>query len=115
MIVCASLNFSYCHMQLECAQQRHSYFSNTSKKFSITYLLIANQYILFFNFQPILCYLEGMWTNSDGSKIDEPFESDRHFVDATSYFDLQVKLRQKLAQTWTIVTKLGLVNMFYKL
>ncbi|KAJ7378062.1 hypothetical protein OS493_024724 [Desmophyllum pertusum] len=26
-------------------------------------------------------------------KIDEPFESDRHFIDATSWFDLQEKIR----------------------
>ena len=43
-------------------------------------------------FKPVLCYLEGTWTNT-GSKIDEPFHSDRHFLDAKSWFDLQEKFR----------------------
>jgi len=44
-------------------------------------------------FKPILCYLEGAWTTSTEGKIEEPFESDRHFVDASSWFDLQEKVR----------------------
>jgi len=46
-------------------------------------------------FKPILCYLEGMWTVSKGDKeaIDEPFDSDRHFIDASSWFDLTEKVR----------------------
>lgn len=37
-----------------------------------------------------LCYLEGMWTNASPDTIDEPFTSDRHAIDAKSFFDLQV-------------------------
>jgi len=46
-------------------------------------------------FKPILCYLEGMWTVSKGADaaIDEPFDSDRHFIDASSWFDLTEKIR----------------------
>jgi len=40
--------------------------------------------------QPNLCYLEGQWTNVDGDTIDEPFHSERHHLDADSFFDLQV-------------------------
>ncbi|XP_031572211.1 uncharacterized protein LOC116306318 [Actinia tenebrosa] len=43
-------------------------------------------------FRPVICYLEGAWTAA-GDKIDEPFESDRHFIDASSWFDLQEKIR----------------------
>ena len=43
-------------------------------------------------FKPVLCYLEGAWTKAE-KKIDEPFESDRHFIDASSWFDLQEKVR----------------------
>ncbi|XP_028411763.1 uncharacterized protein LOC114534508 [Dendronephthya gigantea] len=43
-------------------------------------------------FKPVLCYLEGTWTKNS-KNIDEPFESDRHFVDASSWFDLQEKIR----------------------
>jgi len=45
-------------------------------------------------FKPILVYLEGAWTlgAADG-KIDEPFSSDRHHIDATSWLDLQDKVR----------------------
>ncbi|KAK2171221.1 hypothetical protein NP493_1090g00063 [Ridgeia piscesae] len=42
-------------------------------------------------FKPVLCYLEGAWTNSDS--LEESFFSDRHFLDATSWFDLQEKVR----------------------
>lgn len=44
-------------------------------------------------FQPVLCYLEGAWTTSKGDSIDEPFESDRHAIDASSWFDLQEKVK----------------------
>ena len=44
-------------------------------------------------FQPILCYLEGAWTTKTGETIDEPFFSDRHFVDAKSWFELQERFR----------------------
>ncbi|PFX28133.1 hypothetical protein AWC38_SpisGene7133 [Stylophora pistillata] len=43
-------------------------------------------------FKPVLCYLEGAWSTAT-EDIDEPFESDRHFIDATSWFDLQEKVR----------------------
>ena len=43
-------------------------------------------------FKPVLCYLEGAWTRP-GKSIDEPFHSDRHFVDAKNWFDLQDKFR----------------------
>ncbi|KAL9989562.1 hypothetical protein ACROYT_G004124 [Oculina patagonica] len=43
-------------------------------------------------FKPVLCYLEGAWTTAT-KEIDEPFESDRHFIDAKSWFDLQEKVR----------------------
>lgn len=43
-------------------------------------------------FKPVLCYLEGAWTKSAG-KIDEPFFSDRHQIDASSWMDLQDKIR----------------------
>ena len=44
-------------------------------------------------FQPVMCYLEGAWTKADGDKIDEPFDSDRHFIDANGWFDLQERVR----------------------
>ena len=43
-------------------------------------------------FKPILCYLEGAWTSST-EKIDEPFTSDRHQIDATTWWDLTEKVR----------------------
>ena len=43
-------------------------------------------------FKPVLCFMEGAWTTS-GKHIDEPFFSDRHFVDAKSWFELQEKFR----------------------
>ena len=43
-------------------------------------------------FKPVLCYLEGGWT-MDTKTLSEPFESDRHFIDASSWFDLQEKVR----------------------
>ncbi|CAH1780052.1 unnamed protein product [Owenia fusiformis] len=43
-------------------------------------------------FKPVMCYLEGAWTKSSKS-INEPFFSDRHFIDASSWFDLQEKIR----------------------
>ncbi len=44
-------------------------------------------------FKPVLCYLEGAWTSSDGDSLDESFDSDRHFIDAASWHDLQDKIR----------------------
>ena len=43
-------------------------------------------------FRPVLCYLEGSWTNSQQGSIDEPFESDRHHLDASSWLDLAEKV-----------------------
>ena len=43
-------------------------------------------------FKPVLCYLEGAWTTAT-KDIDEPFESDRHFIVVKSWFDLQEKVR----------------------
>jgi hypothetical protein len=43
-------------------------------------------------FKPVLCYLEGSWTNSDQNSIDEPFDSDRHELDASSWLELQEKV-----------------------
>ena len=43
-------------------------------------------------FKPVLCYLEGAWTYPS-SEIEEPFESDRHFIDAKSWHDLEEKVR----------------------
>lgn len=47
-------------------------------------------------FQPVLCYMEGMWTESTKGKMTEPFESDRHKIDADSFHDLQVRSSQLL-------------------
>ena len=44
------------------------------------------------HFKAILCYLEGAWTVSDGDALDESFDSDRHFIDASSWHDLQDKV-----------------------
>ena len=43
-------------------------------------------------FKPVMCYLEGGWT-TDTKTLSEPFQSDRHFIDASSWFDLQEKVR----------------------
>eukprot|EP00056_Hartaetosiga_gracilis_P010237 m.150073 g.150073 ORF g.150073 m.150073 type:complete len:1083 (+) comp13278_c0_seq1:52-3300(+) len=43
-------------------------------------------------FQPILCYLEGTWIKPN-EEIDEPFESDRHFIDARTWRELYDKNR----------------------
>ncbi|XP_069131371.1 uncharacterized protein [Argopecten irradians] len=43
-------------------------------------------------FKPVLCYLEGAWT-TDTKTLSEPFHSDRHFLDASSWFDLLEKVR----------------------
>ena len=44
------------------------------------------------DFNPVLCYLEGAWTTAT-KDIDEPFDSDRHFIDAKTWFELQEKVR----------------------
>lgn len=43
-------------------------------------------------FKPVLVYLEGAWTMSKGDKIDEPFDSDRHHIDAANWLELQEKV-----------------------
>lgn len=43
-------------------------------------------------FKPVMCYLEGGWTTNTKT-LSEPFQSDRHFLDASSWFDLQEKIR----------------------
>jgi len=42
-------------------------------------------------FKPVLCYLEGAWTLD--KTFAEPFSSDRHAIEADSWFDLQEKIR----------------------
>ena len=42
-------------------------------------------------FKPILCYLEGAWTKTT-KKVDEPFSSDRHFIDANTWMELHDKI-----------------------
>merc|ERR1719367_232058 len=42
-------------------------------------------------FKPVLCYLEGAWTLD--KSFSEPFSSDRHAIEADSWFDLQEKIR----------------------
>ncbi|XP_076472436.1 uncharacterized protein LOC143301892 [Babylonia areolata] len=43
-------------------------------------------------FKPNLCYLEGAWT-TDVETLDEPFDSDRHQLEAGSWFELQEQIR----------------------
>ena len=43
-------------------------------------------------FKPALCYLEGTWIDEDNTDILEPFKSDRHWLDASSFRDLQNKI-----------------------
>jgi len=43
-------------------------------------------------FKPILCYLEGTWIMDD-ELLDEPFDSDRHHIDAKSWQQLHDKIR----------------------
>ncbi|BFZ11231.1 hypothetical protein BsWGS_14270 [Bradybaena similaris] len=42
-------------------------------------------------FKPVMCYLEGAWTIDQ--EIEEPFPSDRHWLDADSWADLHEKNR----------------------
>ncbi len=44
-------------------------------------------------FKPILCYLEGAWTESDSDDIQESFDSDRHSLDAKSWNELMDKVK----------------------
>ena len=43
-------------------------------------------------FKANLCYMEGAWVYGDSVDMDG-FESDRHFIDASSWHDLQNKIR----------------------
>ena len=42
-------------------------------------------------FKPLMCYMEGAWTITDDN-IDEPFTSDRHYLDASTWSNLHEKL-----------------------
>jgi len=42
--------------------------------------------------KPNLCYLEGAWIDEDGV-LDEPFDSDRHEIDASTWKELHDKIR----------------------
>ncbi|XP_035825463.1 uncharacterized protein LOC118477622 [Aplysia californica] len=44
-------------------------------------------------FKPNLCYLEAGWTLSSRDTLQEPFASDRHHLEASSWFDLSEKIR----------------------
>eukprot|EP01084_Bolivina_argentea_P086395 156158_1 len=46
-------------------------------------------------FKPILCYLEGTWI-IDTDVLDEPFDSDRHSIDASTWKQLHDKIRWML-------------------
>lgn len=41
-------------------------------------------------FKPVLCYMEGAWTLDEN--LEDPFPSDRHVLDATSWEDLREKV-----------------------
>ena len=44
-------------------------------------------------FKPNLCYLEGAWFHpNDNGNVEEPFDSDLHSIDATTWEDLQKKV-----------------------
>eukprot|EP01084_Bolivina_argentea_P289262 496666_1 len=43
-------------------------------------------------FKPILCYLEGTWVMDDDI-LEEPFDSDRHEIDAATWRELHDKIR----------------------
>ena len=43
-------------------------------------------------FKPVLCYLEGSWIHTD-EKIEESFKSERHRLDAETWFDMQEMIR----------------------
>ncbi|KAH3869583.1 hypothetical protein DPMN_032752, partial [Dreissena polymorpha] len=43
-------------------------------------------------FKAVLCYMDGGWTTNTNT-VEEPFMSDRHSIDASSWFDLQDKVR----------------------
>ena len=44
-------------------------------------------------FKPVLCYLEGSWTMPIEDQVDEPYQSDRHFLAATGWLELHRKIR----------------------
>ena len=43
-------------------------------------------------FKPVLCYLEGAWIHT-GDEIEEAFKSERHHFDASTWFDMEEKIR----------------------
>ncbi len=59
-------------------------------------------------FKPVLSYLEGAWTVASDT-LEEPFQSDRHFLDASSWPDLL----QKIAFTAYTGTKDAQENFAY--
>ena len=64
------------------------------------------------HFKPVLCYLEGAWTISPQDTIDESFESDRHFIDASSWLDLQQKVNFEHSITSPTCCCLWIVLMY---
>ena len=50
-------------------------------------------------FKPLICYMEGSWVYPDLVELDG-FPSDRHFIDAENWYDLQDKIR--LVHRWQI-------------
>ena len=45
------------------------------------------------HFKPVMCVLEGAWTHSDQTSIDEPFKSERNYLDAENWLQLAKKVR----------------------
>ena len=43
-------------------------------------------------FKPVLCYMEGAWT-LPGEHIEESFDSDRHYLDASTWHEMLDKVR----------------------
>ena len=44
-------------------------------------------------FKPILCYLEGAWIKTDSGKMEEPFKSERHIIEAKTFKEAHTKHR----------------------
>ncbi|XP_067943091.1 uncharacterized protein [Watersipora subatra] len=65
-------------------------------------------------FQPVLTYMQGMWTIDEGT-VDEPFFSDRHSIQAETWFKLQEDVMHSV---WTGKKDIGenlaiLPTMYY--
>lgn len=52
------------------------------------------------HFKAVMTYLEGAWTMSEGDSIDEPFDSDRHEIDAAGWLELQEKVDNLCVNTF---------------